>query len=327
MEDFDLDRLASHPHDAFIKDVLSNPVLAAALFKEHFPPAVTSLMDWSSLRLEPGSFVKQSLHQAHSDLLFSIQMEGSPCFLYMLFEHQTTVDEMMPFRLLNYIIEIMRSHVEIHGLPLPPVLPMVFHQGPERWTPSPCFEDMFDLSPAHAEALLPFLPKFRHALLDLSQFDPQKQGDDRNLKAILWLAKCARENLLTEHLLGLIIQALEDRKLRRKGLLYGLHAKTTLDVEAIARTVENNDPLKEEIMSTAAALIAKGNAEGEARGIAKGKAEGEARGKAEGKLTVLQEIMGLPVSSKEDLAGLDLADLESRYQEMQHRYDSQFKRA
>ena len=323
MEDFDRDFLASHSHDAFIKDVLSNPVMAMAIFKEHFPPSVTSLMDWSSIRLEPGSFVKQSLHQAHSDLLFSVEMESSPCYLYMLFEHQTTVDEMMPFRLLNYIIEIMRSHVENHGLPLPPVLPMVFHQGPDRWNVSRCFEDMFDLAPAHAEALLPFLPKFSHALLDLSQFDPQKEGADRNLKAVLWLAKCARENLLTERLLGLILQALEDRELRRKGLLYGLHAKTTLDVETIARTIENNEPLKEELMSTAAALIAKGRAEGEA----KGKAAGEARGLVIGKLMLLQEMMKLPVSGKEELSGLELAELENRYDELQRQYHAQFKRS
>ena len=79
-------------------------------------------------------------------------------------------------------------------------------------------------------------------------------------------------------------------------------------------------------MSTAAALIAKGKAEGIAQGIAKGEAQGIAKGKAEGKLTVLQEIMGLPVSSKEELAGLELAELESRYQDMQRRYDEQFKR-
>ena len=329
MAEFDLDLLATHPNDAFIKDVLSDPVMATAFFKDHFPLELTSLMDWSSLRVEPGSFVKQSLHQAHSDLLFSVQAEGVPCFVYLLFEHQTTVDELMPFRLLSYMIEIMRTHVDNHGLPLPPVLPIVFHQGPERWTPSTYFEDLFALPPKIAGALLPFLPKFSHALLDLSQFDPSQAGADQKLKAVLTLAKYAREKRLTEYILGLILQEVGDRELRRKMLLYGLHVEPGLDVEKTARTIEINQELKEEIMSTAAALIAKGRteglAQGEAKGKAEGKAEGEARGAAIGRLTVLQEIMRLPVSSKEELAGLDLAELESRYQEMQRLYDAKFK--
>lgn len=317
MEDTALDLLATHPHDAFIRDVLSDPTMATAFFKEHLPPAITSMLDWSSLRLEPGSFITQSLHQAHSDLLFSIQAAGSQCFLYLLFEHQTTVDKLMPLRLLNYTLEIMRGHVEIQGLPLPPVLPIVLHQGPDRWTVSTCFEDLFALPPALANTLLPYLPKFRHALLDLSQFDPLQEGADQKLKSVLLLAKYAHEKRLNEFMDWLLHAEIPPKELLRKLLLYFLHGDSDIDVKEFARKLDNNHPLKEEIMSAAATIKAEGRAEG--------KAEGEARGAAIGRLTVLQEIMRLPVSSKEELAELDLVELESRYHEMQRRYDAQFK--
>ena len=40
---------------------------------------------------------------------------------------------------------------------------------------SPCFEDLFDLPEDLREVLLPYLPKFRHLLLDLSQSDHYPQ--------------------------------------------------------------------------------------------------------------------------------------------------------
>ncbi len=317
MEDIEVE-LASHPHDAYFKDVFSDPQRAAVFFQSHLPAKVVSRMDWSSLQLMPGSFVKQSLQQAHSDLLFSVKAEGTPCMLYLLFEHQTTVDEWMPLRLLGYILEILNTHAETHGRPLPPVLPLVLHQGPDRWTASPCFEDLFALSESLAEVLMPYLPKFRHALLDLSQFDPQRDEPDAQMRVVLKLMKMARAKQLAEFFAWMLDQASLPPELLRKSLLYALHAEPILDVEQIAHTLENNPQLKEEIMSTAAALIAKGKAEG--------KAEGEMRGKVAGKLTCLQEILHLPVSSDQELAGLEVAELERRFKELQRQYEEQFKR-
>ena len=114
MEDIEVE-LAAHPHDAYFKDVFSDPGMAVVFFQEHLPEPVASRMDWTSLKLVPGSFVKQSLQQAHSDLLFSVQIKGLPSFLYLLFEHQTTVDDRMPLRLLGYVLEILRTHAETHG--------------------------------------------------------------------------------------------------------------------------------------------------------------------------------------------------------------------
>jgi hypothetical protein len=67
------------------------------------------------------------------------------------------------------------------------VLPFVFHQGPESWNISTTFEDLFPLHDELAADLLPFLPKFRYALLDLTRFDPDAGGDDTPLnRAACW---------------------------------------------------------------------------------------------------------------------------------------------
>ncbi len=65
---------AAHTNDGFFKAVFSQPEHATAFFKSHLPPAIAEKIDWPSLVVLPGSFVKSSLQQVHSDLLFSVRI-------------------------------------------------------------------------------------------------------------------------------------------------------------------------------------------------------------------------------------------------------------
>ncbi len=183
---------AAHTNDGFFKAVFSQPENATAFFKSHLPPTIAGRIDWQSLVVLPGSFVKSTLQQVHSDLLFSVRIGQRETLLYLLFEHQSTPDPTMPLRLLSYVTEIFTQHQKAHGLPLLPVLPLVLHQGPETWTASTAFEDLFDLPHELAADLLPFLPKFHHALLDLTRFDPEAGDSDTRLQVVLQLMKLAR---------------------------------------------------------------------------------------------------------------------------------------
>ena len=201
--------LATHPHDAFFKEIFSNPEDAIAFFRSHLPVEIVRFCDWNSLEVLPGSFVKSTLQQTHSDLLFSVQMQsitsnatnGEPqhteeCLLYLLFEHQSSVDQAMPLRLLSYMVQIYLSHHEKRGLPLPPVIGFVLHQGPDKWTVSQQFCDLFDIP--QSSPLRPFLPTFDHGLLDLSQFDPALNEQEPGVRIVLQLMKFARDKRLLE---------------------------------------------------------------------------------------------------------------------------------
>ena len=103
---FDLD-LSTHPHDGFFKAVFSDPDKAGAFFRKHLPEDVVHRIEWSTLTVLPASFVKRDLQQSHSDLLFSVHLSGRETLLYLVFEHQSTPDPLMPLRLLGYMVEIM----------------------------------------------------------------------------------------------------------------------------------------------------------------------------------------------------------------------------
>jgi predicted transposase/invertase (TIGR01784 family) len=322
---------ATFPNDAFFKEMFSDPPRAIAFFQSHLPPAIVAKVDWPTLKVLPSSFIKSGLQQVSADLLFTVKIGGIDSLFYLLFEHQSTVDPSMPLRMLGYVFEILLQHHKEHGLPLPPILPFVFHQGPDRWNVSTSFEDLFELPDDLAAALLPFLPKFRHALLDLTRYDPEQDEDRHDLQTILQLLKfarkkqvlpyfkwqAARKNVkISKHLIGRL-------------LIYALHIDSDLDVEQIYRNLTSNPELRKTTMSVAEKLLAKGRVEGiekgRVEGIEKGRSQGRTEGYWLGRIQSLEEFLDLPQSSQEVLNAMNLAELEARHQQLHREYQRRFK--
>lgn len=153
------------PNQALTEETFADRPQAIAFFKSHLPPGIAAKADWASLTELPWSFTKPSPEEEASDLLFKVNIGGRDALLYLVFEHQSTADPAMPLRMLYYLSEILNRHLEEYGLPLPPVLPYVFHQGTLRLNTSPAFEDLFDLPVELTETLMPYLPKFQHNLI------------------------------------------------------------------------------------------------------------------------------------------------------------------
>lgn len=320
LRDFEL---AAHPHDAFIKKAFSDLDCAGRFFRSHLPPAIAAQADWSTLKVVPGSFVRHTLQQTHSDLLYTVSMGEEPMLLHLLFEQQSTVNPSMPLRLLGYMTDIWNAWIEKHGLPLPPVIPFVLHLGPQGWTPTCSFEELVALPAGLEEVLRPFIPSFRHALLDLSKFDPLQSESDATIRIILQLLKKARE----EKRLRLFFEWLAEELIRHPkaistsmfhlSLLYAVHAEAGIDVEAIAHKLINNPELQTDAMNTAQQLRAEGRQEG--------RLEGRNHGEWCGQLKLLQRIMGLPVTPDAELIQLDAESVKEQFQALEREYDSKFK--
>ncbi len=298
---------AAQGNDAFFKAVYSEPGHATAFFQRHLPPAIAAAIDWTTLAVLPGSFVQSDLHQSHSDLLFSVQAGSRETLLHLIFEHQTTPDSAMPLRLLGYTLEILNRHHSTHGLPLPPVLSFVLHQGPAPWNVSTAFGDLFELPPEIAADLQPFLPQFRHGLLDLSRYDPASGEDDYRQQAILQLMKLARERQILAYFRWLaktLAKQLPENLIMRL-LAYALNADSDLDPETIYRNLSANPELEKQAMSVAEKL--------------------RAEGRMIGSIQTLQELLGKSQSSSESLESLPQEELETLHRELRDESEARFK--
>jgi predicted transposase YdaD len=162
-------------HDLFARYTFGHPERAAAELRAVLPAHVVSEVDWSSLKREHGSVVDPELRETESDLLFTARLQtGHPLLLYVLLEHQSSVDRWMALRMLRYVVrQVERWRQEHPGSQVLPVIiiPLVMYHGPEgTWTAPRRVEDLFDLPEGEEERerWRALVPRFEYLLDDLT---------------------------------------------------------------------------------------------------------------------------------------------------------------
>ncbi|HEX5750112.1 MAG TPA: Rpn family recombination-promoting nuclease/putative transposase [Archangium sp.] len=164
----------SGPHDLFARYTFGHPERAAAELRAVLPAHVVSEVDWTSLRREPVSVVDPELRETESDLLFTARLRtGQPLLLYVLLEHQSSVDSWMALRMLRYVVRQVERWRQEHpeSTRLPVIIPLVMYHGADGvWTAPRRVEDLFEL-PGGEEARerwRALVPRFEYLLDDLT---------------------------------------------------------------------------------------------------------------------------------------------------------------
>jgi predicted transposase/invertase (TIGR01784 family) len=100
-----------------------------------------------------------------TDILYAVTILEKTGYIYLLIEHQSNPEVLMPFRLQQYIFSIMTQHLKQKTTKvLPLVMPMVFYHGKEKY---PYSTDIFQLFGDHSNlAQELFLKPFQ--LIDLT---------------------------------------------------------------------------------------------------------------------------------------------------------------
>lgn len=143
------------------------PENAASELRAVLPPGVAARLDLSLLRQVPGTFIDEALRQKHADLLFTAPMDGQDALVYVLVEHQSSSDPIMPWRMLRYIGRVWDRYLEENprARKLPVVIPLVIHNGRAPWSAPVRLQDLIEPAPDGAEE---YLPRFSFLLDDLA---------------------------------------------------------------------------------------------------------------------------------------------------------------
>ena len=164
----------STPHDKLFKTVFSGVEHARGELASVLPASIARAIDWPSLTLLSGEFADVAAESLESDLLFKVQLADEEALLYVLFEHQSSADRSMPFRLLRYMTRVWeRCAREQPGARLPAIIPVVLYHGERAWTGSRRFVDLLRLPQRLAKDMAPFVPDVTYVLDDLSKLDDQ----------------------------------------------------------------------------------------------------------------------------------------------------------
>jgi hypothetical protein len=156
---------SSNPHDAFFKELMTQPGAARAFLRERLPLDVVAVLADEEPELQPTSYVDEELGSHHSDLLYRVRaITGEFAFVYILVEHKSRPDKRVAFQLLRYMVRIWFQFLkDSDTLPLPPIVPLVVYHGAEEWTVAPDFASLV----ASIESLDAYRPNFLYVLSNL----------------------------------------------------------------------------------------------------------------------------------------------------------------
>ena len=131
-------------------------------------------LDFSRMQHVNTTFIADNLREQESDLVFLLPFrdtDETEVMIYILIEHQSTVDPVMGFRMLSYMYHIwdqQRQQWVAEGVPksqwqFRPIIPVVFYTGPSEWRPVISMEAVMDVP----QALRRFVPSFETLFLGI----------------------------------------------------------------------------------------------------------------------------------------------------------------
>jgi hypothetical protein len=140
-----------------MKLLLSEPANVRELLALAEAPLL-SRIDFSGMKVEPTDFVTRDFRHVESDLVLSAPLRpgkgrrARQLLLYVLIEHQSEPDRLMPLRLLDYLVQLWKHQVrqwgQQHGglasVRLSPILPVVFYTGTWAWESVGELPDLFE---------------------------------------------------------------------------------------------------------------------------------------------------------------------------------------
>jgi predicted transposase/invertase (TIGR01784 family) len=275
--------MSRSPHDAAFKAAFQKPKVAKSFFRKYFPKEVARRIDFRHFELRNRSYVDEALRERHSDIVYETRIRGATAFLYILFEHQSTPDPWMAFRLLCYMVNLWREFREANpdAKALPPILPAVLYHGERPWNAARSFEEIV----AEGEGLEDYIPRFRYDLYDLADYPDERLllGDSMALGVVLYLMKHIRDADFLDRLdeARRYLETIRDPKVQFEflewaiGYTFRAREESLEDVRRIMEA-SNNETTRGFVMTIAERL----------------QLEGEQRGKLDSIQTLLRKRFG-----------------------------------
>jgi predicted transposase/invertase (TIGR01784 family) len=305
----------THPPDRFFKSVMSNPKTTKEFFEQHLPANIRSSINLDTINYKNESYIDSELRLQLVDVLYSAEFNGKAGYLYLLIEHQSNPQELMPLRILKYMVAIMEDHIkktETNTLPI--VYPMILYSGWKNYNYS---TDLFDLFGENKELAQDIFWR-PYKLIDLSKIS------DDELTSSIWFGVAAyvMKHVFEKDLKAYFKNVVELLKPIDKEnnvdyickIISYVAEVTEIDKEVFVETIKNGlkTLTEDKIMTLAEQFKQEGRQEGRQEGMHAGELKGKAEGKAEALKAVAISLFGqgMTIEQTGTITGLSASELE-----------------
>ena len=130
-----------HKHDKLFREILNDNKEVVKLINKYMEPKEKLTEDM--IEKFDTKFLTSMYEEREADIVYKIKGKE----IFFLVEHQTKVDYIMPYRMLEYSLEIIRARMrnikgKIEKVGIPRVIPLVIYTGQAKWTAKNEFEEV-----------------------------------------------------------------------------------------------------------------------------------------------------------------------------------------
>jgi len=303
--------------DKKFKELLNDKHIFLEFMKAFFP--IEGLKE-KDLIQEKTDFISKDYTEKRSDVLYKIKKDGKEIYLYILVEHQSSIDQLMVYRFLNYMVKIWDHYIENNkkgskkkNFKLPPIIPILFYDGEKKWTPPIELKEKIKESENFKE----LIPNFKYHKIELNEIEEEKLLGLKNaMGTLLYLDKKIENKDILEVLeksREIFEQFEETEKEKFRSHFYGfikiLSEKTDTDIE---EEIKHYEEVQEMYESFAKKYIKE-----KEEAIRQGIQQGIQQGKLEAAKDLLKEKVDKKVISK--AMGISIEQIKKIEEEMKEK--------
>jgi predicted transposase/invertase (TIGR01784 family) len=179
-------------HDKGYKRILSKKRNFLDLLKRHIKTQWVDQINEDDLELMNNQFILKDFRDKEADIIYRAKAGAQDVVFYVLLELQSVVDQTMPFRLLIYMVELMRRIFEgtdekireLKSFRLPAVVPIVLYNGGAEWSAVRSFKEYL----AGYALFEPNIIDFQYLLVNINKIREEELLDAANLiNTVLYL--------------------------------------------------------------------------------------------------------------------------------------------
>lgn len=126
-----------------------------------------------NIELTTNEFVMWNAHKRTSDLIYKVKIAENELYFFLL-ELQSSIDNKMPYRLLEYMFEIWRRFEKENKLLI--IIPCVVYTGKSKWNVGD-FRSLFN----EDERFTKYIPNFEYILIDVNRYSDEELLNIANL--------------------------------------------------------------------------------------------------------------------------------------------------
>ena len=255
------------PDDKLFKIVMENKK-GAAQYLTTLYPELAKLLDLSTLKIRREKHLTSDFKVFDADISWQCQFKKSKEKLTVsfLWENKSQPDEYIAIQVGLYLFLNYYKMVKTKGKKLEPIIPLIFYNGKENWTPKTIFE-LFQNHPLFS-VFEKFLPNFEFHFTDITNVPKEKLlGIEMAFFRSAMIAMANKHNydlLLSEFSIIFDLDE-EDERISMGHYVFALYERLPEEVKKDIAHIASR--IKSKIMSTLAILRKEGKIEGKIEGI------------------------------------------------------------